>query len=129
MQATSEIKTVILKVPSGVVDLCKCLAEMSGYDIETYLLAGVRDLLIGELVELADFHPDTDLYQQNPKGPFFRDGFESEEDGHARSDLEAYLVKNTGWTLVDLPDAVSVAKALGVKEFLDGPHHHVGLEE
>ncbi|MDG6961585.1 MAG: hypothetical protein JRM89_04020 [Nitrososphaerota archaeon] len=119
MQVISEVETVSLKVPSKVADLCKCLAEMSGYDIETYLLAGVRDLLIGELVELADFHPDLDLDQHTG----------SEEEDRARTDLEAYLVKNTGWTLVDLPDAVSVAKALGVKEFLEGPHHHVGLEE
>lgn len=125
MQSTDQVETVNLKVPSKVVDLCKCLAEMSGYDIETYLLAGVRDLLIGELVELADFHPDLD--QMGPAILLSHTG--SEEEDRAKTDFEAHLVKNTGSTLVDLPDAVSVAKALGVKEFLDGPHHHVGLEE
>ncbi len=125
MQSANQVETVNLKVPSKVVGLCKCLAEMGGYDIETYLLAGVRDLLIGELVELADFHPDLD--QTGPAALLSHTG--SEEEGRAKTDLEAYLVKNTGWTLVDLPDAASVAKALGVKGFLDGPHHQVGLEE
>ena len=105
--------TVPLRLPKSAYELCNHLASMDGMDVETYLISGIKDLVIGDLVYLVELieRPETD--QEDKRRELFED----------------YVVSRTSRPFTELTTAPRVAEALGVRDFIVQPHHSDGWDD
>lgn len=100
---------VQLKLPKSVYEFSCLMAGQEGLEIEAYLMQGIKDTLIGELVYLVELtHKDED---------------------DMRDPLEKYVISRTGKPLTELSTAPRIAQELGMREFLVEPHHSSGWDD
>ncbi|MDG7010280.1 MAG: hypothetical protein JRN43_01925 [Nitrososphaerota archaeon] len=135
--APDEIEAVSLRMPRAAVDFCKFMAAFDGMDFETYMLQGIKDLIIGELqnyVELLDpaSTGKADAFSQQFAALLRAPGVQApapEDELKDRAEFEEHLVlTKTRETLAELDTAPQVADALGLREFLVEPHHSSGWD-
>lgn len=105
MMENDEIVSIELSIPRKAREFCEFEARWRQMDLETYLLQGIKDLIIGELVSLEGSHRDP----------------ESAEDSKI---LEEYL----GEPLTEFSFAPRIAEKLGIRDFLVQPHHRDGWD-
>ncbi|MDG6967602.1 MAG: hypothetical protein JRN58_09850 [Nitrososphaerota archaeon] len=108
--------TVTLKLPKSVYEFACFSAERAEMDIEIYLMQGIKDLIIGELVYRVDL--------MNTNRP------NSEEDREALECLEEHVaIHSSGRRITELSTAPQVAALLGMRDFLVQPHHSSGWDD
>ena len=105
MMEKDEMVNVELSIPRKAREFCEFEARWRQMDLETYLLQGIKDLIIGELVSLEDSRRDP----------------ESAEDSKI---LEEYL----GEPLTEFSFASRIAEKLEIRDFLVQPHHRDGWD-
>ena len=133
----NETEAVSLRMPKAAVDFCKFMAAFDEMDFETYMLQGIKDLIIGELqhyVELLDpaSNEKADAFSQQFAALLRALGVQAptpEDELKDRAEFEEHLVlAKTRETLAELDTAPQVADALGLREFLVEPHHSDGWD-
>lgn len=100
-----ETVTIKLSIPRKAREFCEFEARWRQMDLETYLLQGIKDLIIGELVSL----------EGSPRYP------ESAEDLKVFEEL-------LGEPPTEFSTAPRIAEKLGLRDFLVQPHHRDGWD-
>lgn len=107
--------TVTLKLPKSAYEFACYMAKRTELDLETYLMQGIKDLVIGELVYRVEL---TNTNRPN-----------SEEDLEALESLEEYVASHSsGRRITELSTAPQVASLLGMRGFLVQPHRSAGWD-
>lgn len=110
-----EAVTVTLKLPKSAYEFACYMAKRAELDIETYLMQGIKTLVISELVYGVEL--------MNTSRPNL------EEDLEALESLEEYVASHSsGHRITELSTAPQVASLLGMRDFLVQPHHFAGWD-